>query len=102
MHGPGPGGPGRPHGGPHGGYRTPMFHEPRPIFYRHRAGSLLSTGLSALIGSAIGTSIANNNSNKQSYNNSNYYEVFSYCPDCGTKRNGSSTNCVNCGSSLIK
>ena len=98
--GPGPGGPHGGHG-PHGP-RGPMFHEPRPMFFRPRMGSYLGTGLSALIGSALGTSIANS-SRKNTYNNyNNYYEVFSYCPECGTKRNGNSTTCVNCGSSLIK
>lgn len=102
----GPGGPHGPHGGMMGGPRGPMFHERRPMFYQPRR-SYLGTGLSALIGSAIGASIVNNSTKQyaskgSSYNNTNYYEVFSYCPECGTKRNGSSTNCVNCGSSLIK
>lgn len=106
----GPGGPG--HGGMmHGGmrYGRPP-HGPHPMMRRPRHRSYLGTGLSALAGAAIGTKIANGISNKKSpnsnnqrnYNNSNYYEVFAYCPSCGTKSNGNDTICSNCGASLVK
>lgn len=108
--GPGPGGP-RGMGGPRGigGPRhVRPLHGPHPVMHRPRYHSYVGTGLSALIGAAIGTTIANNNSNKQSSssnnqtNNANYYEVFSYCPNCGTKRNGNEITCNNCGTSLVK
>lgn len=72
-----------------------------PMMHHQRRYSYLGTGLSALVGSAVGTTIVNNISNAKK-NNNNCYEVFSYCPNCGTKRDGNSTNCCSCGISLIK
>lgn len=82
----------------HGGFGGPMF-GPRPMMRPYpRYRSYLGTGVSALVGAAIGTSIASRN--RQATNN--YYEVFSFCPNCGAKRSNNETSCLNCGSSLIK
>ena len=96
----GPGGPGC--HGRGGGFGGPMFEaRPRPMRPYTRYRSYLGTGISALVGAAVGTSIANRNRQSVSSNN-NYYEVFSFCPNCGTQRSGNSTTCCNCGGSLIK
>ncbi len=89
----------------------PSIHGPHPQMYpiRHYASRhpYLKIGISALVGSAIGATIANNVANKKNMDNTanssnNTYDVFTYCPNCGTQRAGNNTICSKCGSSLVK
>lgn len=84
-------------GGPHHVHHAP----PRPYPY-YKGTSLIGTGLTALVAGAVGAKIGSSIGNKNNTNNASYYEVCSFCPNCGTKRSNGATICSNCGASLIR